>query len=369
MLEGRELSDRTNQINALDGLRGLAVLIVFLGHTSAIGVSLLPFIDCSGVGTTGVYLFFVLSSFLLTYPFIRKGTSVKDKCFIINYAYRRFLRIYPLYISYLLLALVSTFIISRFLDPQQYSGIPYDLSLGDFLKQMLLLKDRGIEWSIIVEFRYYFILPFVALFFVFVLKKKLIPCLMITIILISACVYLWSEPDPTNNHRLGQYLPIFLMGSLLAVIQNSWLNHDLNTNRNLRIVVEISGLAAVCALIAMIPSVASFLSGSEVPHGYFHDHYVLYGFLWSLLLFAAMNGYGFLKIIFENRFLRYVGFISFSIYLFHLTVIRVIVYTGISISARGWLMLIATIGFSSLTWALIEKPSSKFKLALSAPSK
>ena len=60
MLKGRNLSNEKLQIDALDGLRGLAVLIVFLSHTSNDGVFLLPSANFSGIGKSGVFLFFVL---------------------------------------------------------------------------------------------------------------------------------------------------------------------------------------------------------------------------------------------------------------------------------------------------------------------
>lgn len=51
---------------ALDGLRGLAVGIVLLSHAANVGLPVLPGFTLSGIGKSGVYLFFVLSAFLLT---------------------------------------------------------------------------------------------------------------------------------------------------------------------------------------------------------------------------------------------------------------------------------------------------------------
>ena len=59
MIEGRDISDNKLQINSLDGLRGLAVLAVFLSHTSNKGIFLIPNADFSGIGKSGVFLFFV----------------------------------------------------------------------------------------------------------------------------------------------------------------------------------------------------------------------------------------------------------------------------------------------------------------------
>ena len=38
MIKGRELSDNKFQLDCLDGLRGLAALMVFLSHTSNEGI-------------------------------------------------------------------------------------------------------------------------------------------------------------------------------------------------------------------------------------------------------------------------------------------------------------------------------------------
>ena len=54
-------------IKSLDGLRGFAVLLVLLSHMSLVGINLVPGLDFAGIGKAGVYLFFVLSAFLLTW--------------------------------------------------------------------------------------------------------------------------------------------------------------------------------------------------------------------------------------------------------------------------------------------------------------
>ena len=56
---------QTNRIAGLDGLRGVAVLIVILSHMSIRDMYLAPGLDFSGIGKSGVYLFFVLSAMLL----------------------------------------------------------------------------------------------------------------------------------------------------------------------------------------------------------------------------------------------------------------------------------------------------------------
>ena len=56
---------KKDHFKALDGLRGFAVLLVLLSHTSNGKAYMLPGFNFSSMGKVGVYLFFVLSAYLL----------------------------------------------------------------------------------------------------------------------------------------------------------------------------------------------------------------------------------------------------------------------------------------------------------------
>lgn len=79
----------------LDGIRGLAVLLVLTGHFTALSPSLGPLIG--DIGKKGVWIFFSLSSYLLTSQFITSTYPFKIKE-ILGYLLKRVTRIYPLYI-------------------------------------------------------------------------------------------------------------------------------------------------------------------------------------------------------------------------------------------------------------------------------
>lgn len=111
-----ELATAT-RIRGLDGLRGLAALMIFLyhawGHSGfpkvAVSIVRLPPLDLTtlaGFCGQGVTAFFVISGFLLSLPFwqsLQSGSAVR----LGDFFKRRFLRIYPAYfIVVLLLALV-----------------------------------------------------------------------------------------------------------------------------------------------------------------------------------------------------------------------------------------------------------------------
>ena len=79
-------------IPGLDGLRGIAFLLVFALHT-----------DYLQVGWVGVQLFFVLSGFLITGILLDMKKSLPPREYFSKFYGRRFLRIFPLYYFYLLL--------------------------------------------------------------------------------------------------------------------------------------------------------------------------------------------------------------------------------------------------------------------------
>lgn len=363
MLKGRELSNQRFQIDALDGLRGLAVMMVFLSHTSNIGIYLIPFADFSGIGKGGVFLFFVLSSFLLTLPFVRKGKEALNMEFLKRYFFRRFIRIYPFYSLYLLAGLVTTFTLWKIFNLSQPVGIPFTLSFRDFIEHLLLLQGKGLTWSILVEFRYYFVLPILALTFSVLLKNRLMPSIALTVVLIGLCQRIWPASEAiTNDPRLGPYLPIFFIGSLAAVIFHRWQESGLAQNKKLGLAIEILGFLGLGAIVLLTPSVVALLTGQAVEFNFYHRQFLLLAVLWSIVLLSCAVSTGILKRVFQFPFLRYLGFISFSIYLLHLQVILRMESLGIEFPLKGWVMLALTIGISHLTWTFIEKPASKLKL-------
>ena len=363
MIEGREISDKRFQINSLDGLRGFAVLAVFLSHTSNKGIFLFPNVDFSGIGKSGVFLFFVLSAFLLTMPFIEKGKQTLNSRFLANYAIRRFSRIYPLYFIYLTLGLATSVLFTFIATIPEHRGVPFYLSVQDFWEHIILVQGKGVTWSILVECRYYLILPVLGVFYSVLLKNRVILSAGLTAVLIIAAVKIWpNDVLITNDSRLGPYLPTFFMGSFLAVLTHAWRGSTAGKTRWAPVALDVLGLLSLALIVAMTPSVSSAISGVDVPYNYFHRHYVLFGLLWFVVVFACVSGHGVLRRAFELPFLRYLGFVSFSFYLIHVVVIAAVNEICAGLPAKGWLMFGVTIAASHLSWMLIEKPSAKIRL-------
>lgn len=150
-------------LRAMEGLRGVAVFLVFLVHYSSL---IEPWLTNStnnisnfihSFGHLGVDLFFILSGYLIY------GTIINSKKFkAIPYARRRVIRIYPTFLFVFLI-----YILLSALFPTE-SKLPSEtLSLGIYLIQNLLLLPGlfdikpiiTVAWSLSYEVFYYFLIP------------------------------------------------------------------------------------------------------------------------------------------------------------------------------------------------------------------
>ena len=149
-------------IPGLDGLRGIAYLLIFLFHS-----------DYLGIGWVGVQFFFVLSGFLITGILLRmKKNTPTGKYFFLFYG-RRFLRIFPLYYLYLfLMSGLAVYLLSihyrpalmRIFEDQTKYAIYYiyNLFASTIYNQRSFFLDH--LWSLSVEEQFYIVWPLLIFF-------------------------------------------------------------------------------------------------------------------------------------------------------------------------------------------------------------
>ena len=350
----RELSDNKLQIDCLDGLRGLAALIVVASHTSNAGMYFLPFLKFEGLGKSGVYLFFLISSFLLTRPLLSKGEKIFSFDNMSHYWQRRFFRIYPLYFIYLVTALTTTSILTNIFNKSDM-GIPFSLTFSELINHLILIEGKGVTWSIAVEFKFYFILPFL----VYIIYK--LKCLENTyqILFLLICIVLTSNIFPSSDSKVNDisllpYLPIFFTGILCAVIQESVKDYS-------KTFFKLISTIGIVGMILMTPKVFSELF-FVVPNNFFHREFLMYTILWACILIAAINTKGILNKILCSKTLKFFGAISFSLYLFHVSFIKIFSRIEVTDSIDAWLVLLLASVLAYLSFRLIELPTSRFKI-------
>jgi peptidoglycan/LPS O-acetylase OafA/YrhL len=150
--------DHSERLPALDGLRGIAVILVILFHCMINGprhvASASPL--WAGLGWSGVDLFFVLSGFLITR--ILLGTRDAPGYFKNFYA-RRVLRIFPIFYLYLL----GFYWLHGGLGDAPWLQLTH---LSNFYLQQLgnwgPRSPANLTWSLSIEEQYYLVWPFVV---------------------------------------------------------------------------------------------------------------------------------------------------------------------------------------------------------------
>lgn len=356
----RAISNKSFQVDALDGLRGVAALIVVASHTSNNAWYFLPEANFKGIGKTGVYLFFILSSFLLTLPLLAKGKAIFSAPEISRYWQRRFFRVFPLYTVYLLAGLVSTYFLTNYFDKPDL-GIPFVLSFEEFLRQMTLQAGKSVTWSIAVEFKFYFLLPFIALALAWISKYgvRYVVVVLALAILVFQQIFPADEVSKATRHELWPYMPIFLVGMGLAVMQAKFNQHGGISDTSKKF-LNILAYFSLIALFLMIPSVFSHLF-YEVPGDYFQKEYVSHSLLWAVVLISAVNGKGMIGWFLSLTAIRYFGYISFSLYLFHPVFIGLLRYSGLDTPINAWFVLFASVITAHISFVLIEGPCSRIR--------
>ena len=245
-------------IPALDGLRGVAIILVMLHHFTSYrptsGIDALIG-DVLFFGWVGVDLFFVLSGFLITG--ILLDTRDSGRYFSTIYA-RRILRIFPLYYLILFLALV---VLPKF--PAVHSVLtgqddlvnlppqwPYWLYLTNFS-----IADRGwvhgwvdVAWSLAIEEHFYLIWPLV----IWLCPARLVAWLCTVIIV--AEVFARSGARAANMEVLPIYVVTWfrldglVIGALLAVALRRGIMPGLNRLVPTVVIVGVAGLIAITIL-------------------------------------------------------------------------------------------------------------------------
>lgn len=359
----RELSDKKLQMDALDGLRGFAALIVVFSHTSNSSMFFVPFLDLRGIGKSGVFLFFLLSSFLLTLPLLRKGKDIFTYPVMSNYWQRRFFRIYPLYTLYLLLGVISTWFIATILGISNI-GVPFELDWNGFINHIALLEGKGVTWSIAVEFKFYFILPVLALAIIFIRSYGYgVTTFFFLVLMLSSQAISPQSESLTNDASLLPYMPIFIMGMFLAFIQD-YINQN-SLNEVTKVILKYLGYFGVIGIIVMTPLFFS-LFGDRVPNNYFHKQFILYALFWSFIILSSINVSGIVQNIFTMPILRFYGALSFSLYLFHPILISAISRVGLNGYLCAWVVLLTSTATAYISFRVLEGPVSKYKLSKSS---
>lgn len=300
------------RIKELDGLRGIAVLVVINHHY----MSWLPQTG-AWYGFLGVDLFFVLSGFLITSILLDLRDS--EHYFKIFYS-RRALRIFPPYFLGILVYLVASFALGKpgtvelWLQYILYFSsllihFPFTHLLGKTADlPMAVPFGLGIMWSLSVEEIYYTIWAPIVRF----TTEKYLAIILFAMIAIAPFMRLWLIGDHVGILNFYCRMDGLAFGSALALLV---LHRRLSPQVWLRTDRWFDGLALVAAPL----TVCYWLAAKEHALGPVAG-ITLADMSFALTIYALIRRAGgnqFWVRIFRAKWLRSVGMVSYSLYLFH----------------------------------------------------
>ena len=360
---------------ALDGLRGIAVILVILHHYTILQpatelqrwVAAIPLI-----GWCGVDLFFVLSGFLITGILIDQRGS--ERYFTSFYA-RRTLRIFPLYY---LLVFASFFVLPRFPfwhDLLAGAGAPTDtwpywLYLTNFAiaeRDQFLHGVLDIAWSLAIEEQFYLVWAVV----VWICPLRILGWLCGALILAAPIARMAALSEGAGVIEV-YVLPFFRADALATGALLAWL-----ARRNL--LIGKGSLAARVALMAAAGVVAvcwidgdSFWAGPAMQRvGYSLLALTAGGMLVAGITLPAA---GWWPRFLSAGWLRAFGKYSYCLYLVHLPVMRVVrafvlppeSFVGLGSALLGQLVFYALATAPAflvawLSWRVLEAPILRLK--------
>ncbi len=338
---------------ALDSIRGIAVLLVVSMHAEYFFFD--PNISWISGGFLGVDLFFVLSGFLITNillsDFTRHG-KLSYKKFYIN----RFLRLFPA----LGLLLLAYFMLSNLGGLAQRLEFDSILAILFYYFNWLLVstldvpEGMGHMWSLAVEEQFYLLWPAVLALALRNLKPvKYVIALLVTLIVSIALwrAYLWSSG--TNwlflYVRTDTRTDSILVGALLAYL----LSKDL---------LHIPHLKLVSGTSAAIFLVCAFYFDRESPFLYMGG-FTLLAILAAAPIYHAIKGAGENQVYFDWKPLRWLGKVSYGLYLWHMPIFMWVAGADQfdSNTSRAFVGL-GLLGITTLlSWFLVERPCLSLK--------
>lgn len=303
---------KNSHLPAIDGLRGLAVLVVVLFHGTVNGPRFvaLSYRELRDFGWMGVDLFFVLSGFLITG--ILHDTRGQPRYFSNFYA-RRALRIMPLYFVYLAIFFAIYGHIDSFWHQLLHLS-NFRLSMaGSWFKE----SPANLTWSLSIEEQYYLLWP-LAVFYL--TRRPLLWLLGLTLAASVALRYSYAYSGFTNTTIYTSTLcrlDGLALGSMLALAVRSPGGIE-RIARHGPLLFPMGLLG-----IAVIRHLGGTLNFYAVPNlllpWLFTSTALVSG---GLLATVISRPTRLLESLFANRVLCALGRHSFAMYLLHVEIIR-----------------------------------------------
>lgn len=349
--------NESKHIAGLDGIRALAVVVVFVSHLS-IAVTWLDEQGWYGqfrrAGFLGVNIFFVLSGFLITYKLLTTQQQ-NGKLALRRFYVSRTARILPAVVVFLFIHAIYAI----FWDYPPFGRASDEVimivaTLFQFanyaiLENTDLLEENGALWSLSVEAHFYIIWPLVT-FFLFRVIKKITASIAILVALVPV-LYLWLAFIFHNNGYLSAYLRTdarivsLVVGAAGAAL---WLK----TTYLSPLFIRMLALPSL-ALMAIIHSIADGWEPFIWDGGM-----ALFDIATVIVILSLAMGVFPVTALFTHDGMAWIGKISYGLYIWQIPVLTLLhrhapTWNTLVVTTLG---VICTILCGALSYYYIEQP-------------
>lgn len=361
----------SKHVPELDGLRGVAIIVVIIHH------QLTPF-SLPG-GFLGVDLFFVLSGFLITGLLLMEFDETRTIS-LRKFYMRRVLRLGPALFLYLLACLLVTWHTQLIEITRELKLIGIALAYSTNWRMAFawdtFLDPTAIIWSLSIEEQFYLVWPLVFFgclklnlkrrYIIGGLAAVVLAIMAYRLLLLNAGVGLTRLYYGTDTRA-----DALLVGCLLALLPLTTLSVQAEarvlgrarrvkatTGLNVAGVLSAGGL---CYLIARSSFGDLFL---------YRGGYTAFALLSGIVILAAANAptspsRSLLAMALRFRPLRWFGKISYGLYLWHWLVVRSTSFYYLGYW-EPWARLALAVGIASASFYLLERPFNRMKTRYAA---
>lgn len=294
---------QSSYYSSLDGLRGVAIIMVVLSHLN-LPPAIYPLIFFNG--HMGVLIFFVISGFLITTLCLKEKVLTKDIS-LKNFYIRRALRIFPVAYLYILVITILNLVFKLSIPYMSILGAAlYLMNFTSYFRKYYYSWHTGHYWSLSVEEQFYLIVPFI-------LKKnfRLYLLLILFIIFILPIFMCLQSIFPALNvnvlyaftHFLVKFQSIAI-GCLFSVLMFKYpVDKDILTKN--KVILNVLAIILILAIqYNDFLTLQSMFSGIAVSF--------LTGYIIVSNIVPAKD---FLFKLLNSKALKIVGVLSYSIYI------------------------------------------------------
>ncbi|MCM3573757.1 acyltransferase [Mesobacillus subterraneus] len=361
-----------NRLEELDSLRGIAALTVFFSHIYLVFNEtffmkiLFEFgpLRVFTAGSEAVTLFFVLSGFVLSLPFISKKPFNYFRYFI-----KRFCRIYLPYLAAFLLAIISwkLFYTKEITGLSNWFNVNWSqaMNLNTIMIHLVLIKTfmsnlNNVIWSLLHEMRISLFFPIIMFI---LMRMNLVKGLLFALLLSVLCMIYFRQTNPsftgTELYVSIHYSAIFILGALLAKSKDNIIQRITSCKIKSKLALFLTGIFFY--LYAHPSFILSIIYNDFSPfyRTVIDSWFTAFGA--GILIMLSISSSLFSKIL-KNKLIVFLGRISYSLYLTHLIVLFASIHFLYGVLPIWVILLIViatTLVVSSLMHYWVERPAIK----------